>query len=248
MAETESRRDTVAELNIPCRLILQKQNALRGPPNCLLALFGSNNASLVFRRSNLWCIWFDFSRSAVFSGTLTHLLFILIILGAVIGGGGLSLFGFFMSAPSQTLGGPVTPAQHFSGWSRPKFPDHADLAALEQQQLEKARARRGWRPISRALSSHFDKRTHRRSPPATGEGTLIDVSLPSPHRAVYISASPASDRFFCSMRHSLAAAAVGWWRRQRPASVRRRQSGGGRAKAAAAAATAPAAAGQAERQ
>jgi len=113
-------------------------------------------------------------------------LFLLIILGAVFGGGGLSLFGFFMSAPSQTLGGPVTPAQHFSGWSRPKFPDHADLAAFEQQQLAKARARRGWRPISRALSSHFDKRTHRRSPPATGEVMLIDVHLCSLVPAIFI--------------------------------------------------------------
>ena len=51
-----------------------------------------------------------------------------------------------------------------SGWSRPLLPDHAELAALEQRQLEAARARRGWRPISRALSSRFDKRTHRRLP------------------------------------------------------------------------------------
>ena len=48
------------------------------------------------------------------------------------------------------------------GWSRPLLPDHAELAASEQAQLEAARARRGWRPIRRALTSQFDKGTHRR--------------------------------------------------------------------------------------
>ena len=39
-------------------------------------------------------------------------------------------------------------ARNHSGWSRPVLPDHSELAALEQRQLEAARARRGWRPIS----------------------------------------------------------------------------------------------------
>ena len=50
------------------------------------------------------------------------------------------------------------------GWSRPVLPDHAELAAWERAQLAAARARRGWRPISRALTSQFNKRTHRRRP------------------------------------------------------------------------------------
>ena len=91
-------------------------------------------------------------------------------------GGGLVCIGFLgLSAPLLSLGAgasccvPVTtaerwPANNHSGWSRPLLPDHAELAALKQRQLDAARARRGWRPISRALSSRFDKRTHRRLP------------------------------------------------------------------------------------
>ena len=48
------------------------------------------------------------------------------------------------------------------GWSRPLLPDHGELAASEQAQLEAARARRGWRPIRRALTSRFNTSTHRR--------------------------------------------------------------------------------------
>jgi hypothetical protein len=42
------------------------------------------------------------------------------------------------------------------------LPDHGELAASEQAQIDAARARRGWRPISRALTSQFEKRTQRR--------------------------------------------------------------------------------------
>jgi hypothetical protein len=101
--------------------------------------------------------------------TWTHLLFVLIIVGVVISGG-LNPFGFGVSSSARprSLCGPVPAARVHRPirgcWSRPLLADHAELAALEQAQLEAARARRGWRPISRALSSHFDKRTHRRSP------------------------------------------------------------------------------------
>ena len=56
------------------------------------------------------------------------------------------------------------PANNHSGGSRPLLADHAELAALEQRQFEAARARHGWRPICRALSSSLDKCTHRRLP------------------------------------------------------------------------------------
>ena len=62
-------------------------------------------------------------------------------------------------------------------WSRPLLADYAELAALEQAQLETTRARRGWRPIRRALSSHFDKRTNRRRP--ADASTASDWGLPS---------------------------------------------------------------------
>ena len=87
-------------------------------------------------------------------------------------GGGLVCIGFLgLSAPLLSLGAGASccvrvttaerwPANNHSGWSRPLLPDHAELAALEQRQIDAARARRGWRPISRALSSRFDKRTH----------------------------------------------------------------------------------------
>ena len=43
-----------------------------------------------------------------------------------------------------------------SGWSRPLLPDHGELAAWEQAQIDAARARRGWWPISRVLTSQFN--------------------------------------------------------------------------------------------
>ena len=39
---------------------------------------------------------------------------------------------------------------------------HAEIAATEQAQREAARAKRGERLIRRALTAHFDPRTHRR--------------------------------------------------------------------------------------
>jgi hypothetical protein len=72
--------------------------------------------------------------------------------------GGLILnFGAGISA-TLSLVGPVTPVGTIlavrwpnKGWSRPVLPDHGELAASEQAQLEAARAKRGRRPISRAL-------------------------------------------------------------------------------------------------
>ena len=63
---------------------------------------------------------------------------------------------------SDTVSAMRLPVKGFSGWSRPMLPDHADLAATEQAQREAARARRGGKLIRRALSAHFDPRTHRR--------------------------------------------------------------------------------------
>jgi hypothetical protein len=64
------------------------------------------------------------------------------------------------------VAGPATPVGTIlavrwpnKGWSLPVLPYHGELAALEQAQLrvEAARARHGWRPISRALTSQFNK-------------------------------------------------------------------------------------------
>ena len=108
--------------------------------------------------------------------TLAYLCIVLFIAAAAAIGGGLVCIGFFgFSAPLLSLDAGATccvrvasegrwPANNHSGGSRPLLADHAELAALEQRQPEAARARRGWRPISRALSSRFDKRTHRRLP------------------------------------------------------------------------------------
>ncbi len=62
---------------------------------------------------------------------------------------------FCASSPSRSLAGPIQlTAVLFSckGWSLPLLPDHAELAAAEQAQREAARARRGGRPIHRALT------------------------------------------------------------------------------------------------
>ena len=97
----------------------------------------------------------------------------LLLLGLIFAGVvGLILVGARISAspPRSLAAGPATPAFTIlavrwpnKGWSRPLLPDHGELAASEQAQLEAARARRGWRPIRRALSSQFNTSTHRRS-------------------------------------------------------------------------------------
>ena len=112
------------------------------------------------------------STTAAWASPTTALAFIIFFIAAAAIGVGLACFcsGFSEAPlPGAACYVPVTsegrwPANNHSGWSRPLLPDHAELAALEQRQLEAARARRGWRPISRALSSRFDKRTHRRLP------------------------------------------------------------------------------------
>ena len=93
----------------------------------------------------------------------------LLLLGLIFAGVvGLILVGARISAspPRSLAAGPATPAftilaVHWpnKGWL---LPDHGELAASEQAQLEAARARRGWRPIRRALSSQFNTSTHRR--------------------------------------------------------------------------------------
>ena len=96
-------------------------------------------------------------------------LFVLVFAGVLIGAVSLILIGACFSAKPQSLAGPATPFGTIlavrwpnKGWSRPVLPDHGELAASEQAQLEAARARRGWRPISRALTSQFNTSTHRR--------------------------------------------------------------------------------------
>ena len=96
----------------------------------------------------------------------------LLLLGLIFAGVvGLILVGARISAspPRSLAAGPATPAFTIlavrwpnKGWSRPLLPDHGELAASEQAQLEAARARRGWRPIRRALTSRFNTSTHRR--------------------------------------------------------------------------------------
>lgn len=99
------------------------------------------------------------------------LLLLGLIFAGVVVGGGLILVGARISAspPRSLAAGPATPAFTIlavrwpnKGWSRPLLPDHGELAASEQAQLEAARARRGWRPIRRALTSQFNTSTHRR--------------------------------------------------------------------------------------
>jgi hypothetical protein len=60
----------------------------------------------------------------------------------------------------------LTTACASSGWCRPLLPDHAELAASEQEERDAARARRGGKPIRRVLSARFDKMTHRQRRPA----------------------------------------------------------------------------------
>jgi hypothetical protein len=84
----------------------------------------------------------------------------LLLIVLVFAGVGLILIGDSFSATPQSLAGPATPVltivavQWYSskGWSRPVLPDHGELAASDQAQIDAARARRGWRPISRALT------------------------------------------------------------------------------------------------
>lgn len=97
-------------------------------------------------------------------------LFIVLFIAAVAIGVGVACISFGFSGPPLSLDTvPAMPKEQWpennhSGWCRPSQPDHAELVAMEQRQLECARSRRGWRPISRALSSLFDMRTHRRLP------------------------------------------------------------------------------------
>ena len=139
------------------------------------------------------------------------LLFVLVFVGALIGAVSLIFIGACFSAKPQSLAGPATPVGTIlavrwpnKGWSRPVLPDHGELAASEQAQLEAARARRGWRPIRRALTSQFNTSTHRRR--HLGESTTqvrrssldifpqsLDASAEL-HPRAYIFATTAVDR------------------------------------------------------
>lgn len=130
------------------------------------------------------------SNTAAWASSTTTLayLFIVLFLAAAAIGGGLVCIGFGASAHRQELsehalngGDPscLVPLNH-SGWSQPLLPDHEELAALEQGQFEAARAKRGWRPISRELSSCFDKRTHRRLPAVIAPANDGGPPLPFP--------------------------------------------------------------------
>ena len=68
------------------------------------------------------------------------------------------------SPPRSLAAGPATPAGTILAvrWPNKGLPEDGELAASEQAQLEAARARRGWRPIRRALTSRFNTSTHRR--------------------------------------------------------------------------------------
>ena len=82
----------------------------------------------------------------------TNLLLVLLIAGAVVGGSVLlagfqSLLDHVQITEEAVLVGSSWHGNH-SGWSRPLFPDHCDLASLEYEQLEAARLRSGWRVIS----------------------------------------------------------------------------------------------------
>ena len=112
------------------------------------------------------------SNTAALASSTTALafLFIVLFIAAVAIGVGVACISFGFSGPPLSLDTvPVTPKEQWpgnnhSGWCRQSQPDHAELVVMEQRQLDAARARRGWRPISRALSSLFDMRTHRRLP------------------------------------------------------------------------------------
>ena len=65
-----------------------------------------------------------------------------------------------LSASSVPTPSPTSLQTSHSGWSRPQFPDHCEIAALELVTHEAARLKSGWKVISRALSSHFNKSKH----------------------------------------------------------------------------------------
>jgi hypothetical protein len=103
--------------------------------------------------------------------------------------------GFSASALSGSLAGPAQfTAVRCSGtgWSRPLLPDHAELAAEEQAQREAARARRGGRPIRRALTSQFvylsvcgSSMPHKIHPPAQQSQTHSGGSRDRPVTGLY---------------------------------------------------------------
>ena len=130
---------------------------------------------------------------------LRHLLLLVLIIAGLCGGclilavRGQALADISAASPSLPPASPSLPLtvlvvrwERSSGWSRPLLQDHAELAAAEQAQLAASRARRGWRPISRALTSHSDKRTHCRRPVAfdSGPEQAPGPLLPPPSRSI----------------------------------------------------------------
>ena len=74
------------------------------------------------------------------------------------------------------------------------------LAAAEETQRDAARAKRGWRRVNRALTSHFNKSTHRRrlgetttptTPgPATAARRALHVARRTPRAGSLYTRSP----------------------------------------------------------
>ena len=140
-----------------------------------------------FREPTNGCLNGTASAVAGSSAAWACLLLLGLIFAGVVVGGGLILVGARISAspPRSLAAGPATPAFTIlavrwpnKGWSRPLLPDHGELAASEQAQLEAARARRGWRPIRRALTSQFNTSTHRRRSfrfPPRGDARRVDA-------------------------------------------------------------------------
>ena len=127
-----------------------------------------------FREPTNGCLNGTASAVAGSSAAWACLLLLGLIFAGVVVGGGLILVGARISAspPRSLAAGPATPAFTIlavrwpnKGWSRPLLPDHGELAASEQAQLEAARARRGWRPIRRALSSSTHRHRSFQFPP-----------------------------------------------------------------------------------
>ena len=150
------------------------------------------------------------------------LLRIILAITGVFVGGGLILIGACISAsPPRSLAGPVSPVGTIlavrwpnKGWSRPLLPDHGELAASEQAQLEAARARRGWRPIRRALSSQFNTSTHRRShlleSTTHSRRSSLDI-IPQSHNHASAELQPHSYIFATSAVERIEEPADGQW-------------------------------------
>jgi hypothetical protein len=112
--------------------------------------------------------------------TYAYIFILVFLAAAAMGGCSLVCIGFSGSAHPQELANYALycnpscslPLNH-SGWSRPLLPDHAELAALEQKQLEAARARRGWWSAESCRPASTSARTDdSRAPPSSRRHTM----------------------------------------------------------------------------